>query len=166
MEPVSNSVGYGSLAVFLGLVVLAASSGAIFQPGTWYDGLSKPGWTPPNWLFAPAWTVLYGCIAAAGWLVWRNADGQWTLALTFWAGQLVFNAAWSGFFFGLRTPLLALVDLLLMLACVIGFALAAWPVSRNAALLFLPYAAWVSFAGALNYAVWRMNDWPAAAQTS
>ncbi len=157
-------VGYGSLAVIIVIVVGMASTGGIFPPGAWYAGLEKPAWTPPNWLFGPAWTVLYACIAAAGWLIWRETGGQWSTAMTFWALQVVFNAAWSWLFFGERMPLAALGDLVLMLACIVGFILTAWSLQRTAALLFVPYAVWVTFAGALNFAIWRLNEWPAAAQ--
>lgn len=165
MESTTQSVSYWPLALFIVLVVATASSGAIFQPGAWYASLEKPPWTPPNWLFGPAWMVLYACIVAAAWQIWRET-GSWTaLPLLLWFAQLVFNAGWSWLFFGLRVPLAALVDLLLMLTCIVAFIVVVWNVSRTAALLFVPYALWVSFAGALNFAIWRLNDWPQATTT-
>ncbi|MEM9300612.1 MAG: TspO/MBR family protein [Pseudomonadota bacterium] len=161
----STSQSYWPLLLFIGLIVAAASTGAIFQPGAWYASLDKPSWTPPNWLFGPAWTVLYACIVAAAWLIWRETGSLLALPLLFWFGQVVFNALWSWLFFGVRLPVLALLDLLLMLACILAFIVSAWSVSRSAALLFVPYAVWVTFAGSLNFAIWRLNDWPQAITT-
>jgi translocator protein len=144
-----------SLVVFIVLVVATASTGILFQPGAWYEGLSKPGWTPPNWLFGPVWSVLYLMIAVAGWLVWR-IDGA-GLAMLLWVAQLILNGMWSWLFFGRRRMDLAFVDVVALWLAIAGFILAAWPVSGMAALLFVPYLVWVSIAGALNRAVWRMN---------
>lgn len=126
------------------------------MPGEWYAGLRKPQWTPPNWLFAPAWTVLYIAVAVAGWLVWRNRR-RVDAALMLWGLQLATNAAWSWLFFGLHRPGLALLDILAMLGLIVGFIDAARHINRTAALLFVPYALWVTFAGALNCAIWLMN---------
>lgn len=147
-----------SLAVIVLLVVLAASSGAFFQPGAWYSTLRKPNWTPPDWAFGAVWSVLYLMIAIAGWQVWKAAPTS--TAMWLWGFQLAANAAWSGLFFGMRRMDLAFYDVLLLWLLVAGFFLAAWPISALAALLFLPYLAWVTTAGALNWTVWRMN--PAA----
>jgi translocator protein len=144
-----------SLVVFIVLVVATASTGILFQPGAWYEGLSKPGWTPPNWLFGPVWSVLYLMIAVAGWLVWRIEGAG--LAMLLWVAQLILNGMWSWLFFGRRRMDLAFVDVVALWLAIAGFILAAWPVSGMAALLFVPYLVWVSIAGALNRAVWRMN---------
>lgn len=144
-----------SLVVFIVLVVATASTGILFQPGAWYKGLSKPGWTPPNWLFGPVWSVLYLMIAVAGWLVWRIEGAG--LAMLLWVAQLILNGIWSWLFFGRRRMDLAFVDVVALWLAIAGFILAAWPVSGMAALLFVPYLVWVSIAGALNRAVWRMN---------
>ena len=144
-----------SLLPFIGLVFLVALSGAVFMPGPWYETLSKPSWTPPNWLFAPAWTVLYVCIAVAGWLVWQA--GGYGPALAIWALNLVFNAAWSWLMFGRHNIGAALVDAGAMLVTILGFIWLAMPLSQTAALLFVPYLAWVVFAFALNAEIWRLN---------
>ena len=144
------------LAGFVAAAGAAASSGAAFKPDEWYLTLRKPGWTPPPWVFPVVWTPLYIMIAVSGWLAWR-AGGLATVPFAFYAAQLVFNAAWSGFFFGMRRADLAFVDLVLMwfaiLATLVGFA----HVSQAAAWLLAPYLAWVSIAGALNLSVWRLN---------
>nr|WP_283404654.1 TspO/MBR family protein [Roseibium denhamense] len=141
---------------FAGLVLAAAATGAIFKPGPWYEELQKPSWTPPNWMFPVVWTCLYIMIGYAGWIIWTNT-GQVTAALVFWGLQLVLNGFWSWLFFGLRRMDLALVDVVLLWAAIAGFILAAWPVSTLAALLFLPYLAWVTTAGLLNLTVIRLN---------
>lgn len=141
--------------IFIAIVVVAASSGAIFKPGAWYDGLKKPGWTPPKWAFPVVWTLLYAGIAYAGWVVWVTAG--WSLPLLFWGVQIVFNTLWSWVFFGLRRMNLALIDLSLLWLSIVGFIVTAWSVSMVAALVFVPYLAWVTTAGFLNYSVLRLN---------
>ena len=144
------------LAGFVAVAGVAASSGALFKPDDWYETLRKPFWTPPPWVFPVVWTPLYLMIAISGWLAWQ-AGGLTTLPFAFYAAQLVFNAAWSGLFFGLRRADLAFVDLILMwfaiVATLIGFA----QVSEAAAWLLAPYLLWVTIAGALNLSVWRLN---------
>lgn len=147
-----------SLLVFIMIVIGVAASGAIFMPGEWYRSLNKPSWTPPSWLFAPAWSLLYLMIAVAGWLVWRAAGiGP---ALGVWALNLVFNAAWSWLMFGRRQIAVALVDAFAMLATILVFIVLAWPISSTAAWLFVPYLAWVSFAAALNANILKRNPNP------
>ena len=148
----------------LGLLPFAAAcfcvalSGALFRPGAWYEGLDKPRWRPPNWLFAPAWTMLYACIAVSGWLAWRRvglagAPG----AFMAYGAQLALNAGWSAVFFGLHRPGWALAELaLLWLSIALTAALFA-AISPVATALLLPYLAWVTFAGALNASLWRRN---------
>ena len=147
-----------ALAGFVAASFLAALTGAWFPPGPWYERLKKPSWRPPNWLFAPVWTVLYVMMAVAGWPVWRQAGFMGAgLALAAYALQLVINAAWTPLFFGLRRLDLGLVDIVLLwLSIVAAIALFA-PISVVAALLLVPYLAWVAFAGALNFALWRLN---------
>lgn len=146
---------YLGLVVFVAITAAAASFGAMYKPGPWYAALAKPAWTPPGWLFAPAWTTLYVMIAIAGWLVWR-ARGAST-ALVFWGAQMLLNAAWSWLMFGQHEIGWALADLAALWLAILGFIVAARPISRSAAALFAPYLAWVSFAGALNFAIWRLN---------
>src|SRR5687768_7302876 len=100
-----------SLIVFIALVAAAAVTGAQFEPGEWYAQLTKPSWTPPNWLFGPVWTALYVAIAIAGWRAWVSTGARWTPALAAWVVQLVLNTLWSWLFFGLHKPGLALFDL-------------------------------------------------------
>jgi tryptophan-rich sensory protein len=149
-----------SLALFLLAVFAVAFTASRFRPGEWYQALQKPPWTPPDWLFAPVWTVLYLAIAVAGWLVWRGRDGQGSTALSFWVAQLVLNGLWSWLFFGLHRPDLALFDIVLLDAAIVGFVMSALPISRLAAGLFVPYGLWVAYATALTFSIWQANRLP------
>jgi tryptophan-rich sensory protein len=144
-------------AVFVGLVIAAAAFGGQWGAGPWYNTLSKPGWTPPNWLFPIAWTVLYLMIAVAGWLIWETPHPSRTVLLAVWGGQLLLNAVWSYIFFGRKEIGLALAELSALWLLIAIFVVLAWPVNQEAALLFLPYLVWVSYAGALNAAIWHRN---------
>lgn len=143
---------------FIAAVFVAASMGAVFKPGAWYERLAKPAWRPPNWLFAPVWTALYLMMAVAAWIVWGTAGFAGAgLALGAWFVQLTLNLVWTPVFFGLRRPDLGFVVIdALWLAIAATIALFA-PVSLLAAALLVPYLAWVTFAAALNLAIWRMN---------
>jgi benzodiazapine receptor len=144
-----------SLVVFVVLTAGAAAFGAQFMPGQWYAALAKPAWTPPNSVFGPVWSVLYVAIAVAGWLAWRSRTAG--TALVFWGAGLILNAAWSMLFFGRHLIGVALLDIVLLLATIVGFVITAWPHARLASILFLPYLAWVGYATALNFAIWRLN---------
>jgi translocator protein len=143
--------------VFLLLSAAAAIFGAQFEPGAWHAALAKPDWHPPNALFGPVWTVLYVLIAIAGWRAWFTDGPRRQVLLALWAAQLLLNAAWSWLFFGLRLPWLAFADIVLLLAAIVGFIAVGWKPQRIGALLFLPYAAWVAFAAALNASLAVMN---------
>ncbi|MEX0954406.1 MAG: TspO/MBR family protein [Rhizobiaceae bacterium] len=147
---------YSSLLVFLVLVIGGGLLiGYATAPGEWYAGLEKPPFNPPGWVFGPAWTVLYVLIAIAGWRAWRiNPLG--TLAV-FWFIQMALNFAWSPIFFAMHLPAVALVVIAAMLAVIVSFIAAAWSEDRTAALLFLPYAAWVAFATVLNASIVWLN---------
>ena len=125
----------------------------------WYPTLSKPAWTPPDWLFGPAWTLLYLLMGIASYLVWREGLDipavRW--ALTAYGVQLALNMAWSFLFFGARSPLAGLVDIALLWVAVLATLLLFLQVDDVAGWLLAPYLAWVTFAGALNLAIWRMN---------
>lgn len=158
---------YIALFGFIAACTLAAMSGAIFKPGQWYEDLEKPAWRPPNWLFAPAWMVLYGMIAVSGWFVWLEAGlAGAALAFAVYAVQLLLNAAWSAFFFGLRRPDLAFGELVLLWLSILANILVFWPIDATAGWLLVPYLAWVTFAGALNFSIWRLNGGRPRAQTA
>lgn len=146
---------YTGLFVFLALVAGAAYFGMTYQPGPFYAALQKPSWTPPDAVFAPAWIVLYVMIAVAGWIAWR-AQGFGPL-LWLWLLQLCLNGAWSYLMFGEKQITWAFTDIAALWLAILSFILVAWSVRRSAALLFVPYFLWVSFAAALNFELWRLN---------
>jgi benzodiazapine receptor len=148
-----------ALAVCLAVTFLAPALGVWAMPGEWYASLRKPSWNPPSWIFGPVWTALYLMMATAAWLVWRR--GGWAAQrrpLTLYLVQLALNAAWTPLFFGLKMPGLAFVEILLLLAAIVVTAFAFRRASLAAALLLVPYIAWISFAAFLNFTLWRLNS--------
>jgi tryptophan-rich sensory protein len=143
------------LFVFAALVAGVAAFASLFEPGPFYAALKKPSWTPPDTLFGVVWPVLYVLIALAGWICWR-AQGL-GLALWVWLLQLALNAAWPWLMFGRKQIHLALIEIGALWVAILAFILLAWPARRTAALLFAPYLAWVSYAAALNFAIWQLN---------
>ncbi len=133
----------------------AATTGAMFQPGTWYESLRKPAWTPPNWVFPTVWTILYICVAVAA---ARAAPLDGTgIAMAFFAVQIAFNTLWTPIFFGLHNMKGGLLVIGILWLAVLGTLVAFWRLDLVAGLLFVPYLAWVSTAFALNLSVWRLN---------
>jgi tryptophan-rich sensory protein len=126
-------------------------------PGEWFLQLRKPSFNPPTWLFGPVWTLLYVVIAVAGWRVWARRDELGRLPLRLWIAQLVANFLWSPIFFGAHRIDLALGVIVVLLLCILAFIASTARRDRLAASLFVPYAAWVSFATALNAAFLALN---------
>lgn len=152
----ANVRSYLTLALFI-LLVLGGGTliGLMTLPGEWYAGLAKPPFNPPNWIFAPVWTLLYIMVAVAGWRTWQR--GPRSAAMALWFVQLALNFVWSPVFFGAHRIGGALAVIVALLAAVIAFIVMAWPRDRIAALLFTPYAAWVAFATLLNGALWYLS---------
>ncbi|ESZ49865.1 TspO/MBR family protein [Mesorhizobium sp. RSR565B] len=147
---------YVSLLLFL-LLVLGGGLliGYATLPGEWYASLAKPPFNPPNWVFAPAWTLLYVLIAVAGWRTWERERAA--AAMKIWALQLVLNFAWSPTFFGAKQMGPALVVILALLASIALFIARVWNRDRVSGWLFAPYAAWVAFATLLNASLLLLN---------
>jgi len=126
---------------------------------TWYDTLEKPFFTPPSWLFAPAWITLYLLMAIAAFLIWRKGLGEEGVktALVIFLVQLVLNALWSVVFFGLTSPLYGMVVILLLWVAILLTIIKFFRLSTTAGALLLPYILWVSFASALNISIWVLN---------
>jgi len=122
---------------------------------SWYPSLAKPYWTPPSWVFGPVWTLLYPLVAVAGWLAWR--EGRARVGTLLFLLQLSLNAAWPWIIFGDRRIGLALLCVIAMWLAILATIRAFWRVSRGAAVLLVPYLAWVGFATALNAAIWLLN---------
>lgn len=148
------------LAACLAASTAAAAAGSIPTVRaipTWYRMLDTPPWTPPDAAFGPAWSVLYAGQAVAAWLAWRADPGAARPVWALHGAQLVLNAGWSLVFFGLRRPGLALVEIAVLWVAIAVTARAMFRRSRAAGALFLPYLAWVMFAAALNWSIWRRN---------
>lgn len=153
------------LVLFLAAPQAAGLLGTIFTmpaiPG-WYAGLVKPDFSPPNWVFGPVWTTLYLMMGIAAFLVWRrqSASGQPSKAgralTAFWI-QLALNSLWSIFFFGMKSPLLGLIDIVLLWLAIVWTMAEFKKVSPPAFWLLVPYLLWVSFATALNFAIFQLN---------
>lgn len=146
----------------IGLVLAVATIGNLATFAnlqTWYAPLNKPAFTPPNWVFGPAWGLLYLLMIIAFWRVLSlpSAVAGKRLGITLFLIQLVLNAGWSVVFFGLHALAGGLVEIGLMIIAIVATLVAFWRIDRPAALLLLPYLAWVCFATALNAGVWLLN---------
>lgn len=143
-------------AFFLVVIGCGTLIGLIVHPDEWYAGLAKASFNPPDWVFAPVWTVLYVMIGVAGWRVWAR-EGWHATPMKLWIAQLALNFSWTPVFFGAHRPAAALIIVVALFAVVVAFIAAAWPRERIAAWLFVPYALWVGFATSLNGAIVMLN---------
>lgn len=149
-----------ALVLFVGVaLVVGALGGAVTADAvrTWYPGLAKPAFTPPNWVFGPVWTTLYVMMAVAAWRAWRTGNPARKSATAAWGAQLALNLLWSCLFFGLRSPGAALAEIAVLWVAIVGTTVLFARLDRWAGWLMTPYLAWVSFAAALNWAIWRLN---------
>lgn len=145
---------------WLAITFAAAALGAWASStaATFYASLELPTWAPPAGVFGPVWTLLYALMAVAAWRVWRERGWRGAQpALLLYLLQLAVNALWSWLFFGWKLGAVAFADILLLIALVCTTVVTFARVNRVAAILLLPYLAWISFACALNYAVWQAN---------
>ncbi|SFZ81723.1 TspO and MBR related proteins [Devosia enhydra] len=144
------------LGFFILLVVgVGGLIGTQSIPGPWYESLTKPPFNPPNWIFGPVWFTLYVLIAIAGWRTFAVVGGDWVKGL--WIAQMLLNWAWSPVWFNLQQVWVALAIIIVMLATILLFIADRWNRDRLAAALFVPYAAWVSFATLLNLSIAILN---------
>lgn len=146
--------------VAAGAAILVASVGATMTDiGPWYQALTKPSWQPPDWLFGPAWTLIFALAALSAVTAWRDALDQaareWMVGL--FAINGVLNIAWSALFFRFRRPDWALIEVVFLWLSVLALILVLRRYSRPAALMLVPYLVWVAFAAVLNLAVVRLN---------
>jgi tryptophan-rich sensory protein len=144
------------IAQTAGLIGSAFTMPAI---STWYDTLAKPSFTPPAYVFGPAWAVLYTLMGLAAYRIWeKKTSGRGArLALGVYVGQLALNVMWSYAFFGLRSPIAGLGIIALLWIAIFATMILFYRVDKNAGWLLVPYIVWVSFAATLNYAVWMLN---------
>ena len=152
-----------SLPALIGFALLcyaiAGVSGVVTAHSvhSWYPTLHKPFFNPPDWIFGPVWTLLYGMIAIAGWRLWRTAGFAPRAAWTAYGVQLLLNFLWSGLFFGLHQPLWALGDIAALWVAILLTILLFSRRDQTAGWLLVPYFAWVSFAFLLNAAIVKLN---------
>ena len=128
--------------------------------GGWYKTIIKPNFTPPDYVFAPVWTALYLLMGIAAFLVYNQGINKKEVrgALCLYFVQIILNALWSFLFFGLKSPLLGLADIVALWILIILTIIYFYRVSKPAAFIMLPYLAWVSFAFVLNYEIFRLNS--------
>jgi benzodiazapine receptor len=149
------------LVAVLPVVAVAVSASLITQPNipTWYAGLAKPAFTPPNWAFPVAWTALYAMMAYALWRILSlpaNRPGRAAAIVAFFV-QLALNGLWSFAFFGGRSPIAGLVVIAALIVAILATIRTFWRLDRTAGLLLVPYLAWVAYATLLNGTIWRLN---------
>jgi benzodiazapine receptor len=153
-----------TLGILIAIVIceLAGAVGSIFTtpaiPG-WYAGLAKPPFNPPNWVFAPVWTILYALMGMAAYLVYeqRAKTGAVRKALAVFGAQLILNALWSIVFFGAHAILGGIVVIVLLWAMILASIWLFAKISKAAAALLVPYILWVSFATVLNISLYALN---------
>ncbi len=141
---------------------LAGLLGSFFtspQIPTWYASLQRPSFSPPNWLFAPVWTVLFVLMGISTYLVWIKGleSKEVRISLLIFGVQLALNVLWSFLFFGLQSPFFAFIEIITLWAAIASTILSFSKISKKAGLLLLPYLLWVSFALILNFYIWKLN---------
>lgn len=149
-----------ALAVFLGAAFVVAAVGSVVTISSldpWYAGLDKPAWAPSGAVIGAIWTVLYALMGVAAWLVWRQVGWTASPALVLFGVQLALNAGWSVLFFGLQSPAAGLGGIVALWVAILFTLILFWRVAPVAGVLFVPYLAWVSIAGGLNFLIWQMN---------
>ncbi|WP_457089267.1 TspO/MBR family protein [Microvirga sp. P5_D2] len=149
------------LIAVLPILVVAVSASLVTQPNipTWYASLQKPAFTPPNWAFPVAWTTLYAMMAYALWRILslpKGLPGRVAAIAAFFV-QLTLNGLWSFAFFGAQSPVAGLVVIAALIVAILATIATFWKLDRAAALLLVPYLAWVTYASVLNGTIWRLN---------
>lgn len=150
------------LVVVVTCLVIGYFSGIVTQSSivSWYPTLVKPSFNPPNWIFAPVWSMLYVMMGVAAGLVWNRIEFEKELvkkALIFFAIQLALNALWSYLFFGLKNPMLAGIEIIVLWLMIYETQQKFAKINKTAGFLFIPYLLWVSFAMVLNISIWWLN---------
>ncbi|GAB3128581.1 tryptophan-rich sensory protein [Tsukamurella serpentis] len=159
-SPVRSSKQIVTLLVSLATVAIVAIIGgsSSANAASEYALLDQPDWAPPSWIFGPMWAALYTMMAVSAWLVWQTKRGGRVLAIAIYGLQLVVNCIWSPLFFGAQLRGWALADIVLLDVLVATTIILFVRVHRAAAMIMIPYLAWILFATALNYTVWSMNS--------
>lgn len=158
-RPSAAKQGLGLAGWLLASFAAAGMGGlASVNAAGFYGDLVRPPWAPPAWLFGPVWSVLFLLMGVAAWLVWRDHGFRGAgAALKLYLAQLLANALWSWLFFAWRQGAFAFAEVVVLWSLIAATIFSFWRLNRLAALLLVPYLAWVSFAAALNFVLWRLN---------
>jgi tryptophan-rich sensory protein len=150
-------LNYKKLAISIALPFIASAAGTLFTSTYgWYEYISKPAFSPPNWVFGPVWTTLYLLMGISLYIIW-NSKAKKKKALTWYGIQLFLNAIWTPIFFGLQSPTLAFIDILLLWTAILITIISFSKISKKASYLLIPYIIWVTFAAILNLAIIALN---------
>ena len=157
-----KGVEFYKLLISILICQLAGLIGSVFTTPaipTWYRTLTKPSFTPPNWLFSPVWISLFVLMGISAFIVWHRglSDKRVKIALSMFIVQLVLNTLWSVMFFGLRSPLAGFIEIIILWIAILLTVLRFLRISATAGILLIPYILWVSFAAVLNFSIWRLN---------
>lgn len=162
MNSKNNTTLTIALVLWIALCYFVAWTGAQVSPGIasseWYDQLNRPSWNPPGWLFGPVWTLLYTFMGIAAWRIWKQlgfSEGKRELGA--FIVQLILNGLWSQIFFNMQNVGLALIEIIILLAAIVVTTVLFFRRDKIAGWLMVPYILWVTFATALNAAIWIMN---------
>jgi benzodiazapine receptor len=154
-------INFFKLIVSLIICQLAGFIGSLFTTPAipeWYASLQKPSFTPPNWLFSPVWISLFLLMGVSLYLLWQTAaKKEAKMALVFFAVQLILNMLWSAIFFGLKSPMVAFIEIIVLWVAIFLTMTKSLKVAKTAGYLLLPYIIWVSFAAVLNFFLWKLN---------
>ncbi|HOK02107.1 MAG TPA: tryptophan-rich sensory protein [Spirochaetota bacterium] len=154
-------MNYIKLVISIAIPLFIGFIGSFFTSSsvdTWYKTLKKPDFNPPNWVFSPVWTLLFILIGLSFYIIWKNNfGGKKVLLLNIFFTQLFANLLWSLFFFGLRSPFWALIDIIVLWLAILVNIIVFYRVSKPAGILLVPYILWVSFAALLNFYLYILN---------
>ncbi len=150
------------LVSFIIIAQIAGIVGSLFTTNsvnTWYKEISRPSFTPPDWLFAPVWIILYLLMGISAYLIWKKGAHKKEVrtALILFFIQLILNSLWSVIFFGLHLTLIAFIEIVLLWFAILFMIIKFYPISRTASLIQIPYILWVSFAAILNFSFAALN---------
>jgi benzodiazapine receptor len=157
-----KKINWLKLLISISICQTAGIVGSIFTTpaiNSWYVFLKKPAFQPPSWLFGPVWIILYTLMGVVFYQIWQLGWGKEIIKKTMliFIFNLVINSLWSVLFFGLKSPLLALVDIILLWLVILTLIVQFWSLKKEASYLFIPYFTWVSFATLLNFSIWQLN---------
>lgn len=153
-------INYWKLVISIFVCQLVGIIGSFFTASSvssWYPTLVKPAFNPPNWVFSPVWITLFVLMGVSLYLVWEKGFRENKTAITIFGVQLGLNVLWSILFFGLKSPLLAFIEIIFLWAAILLTILKFYKISKWSAYLLIPYILWVSFAAVLNFAIFYLN---------